>query len=157
EELEGSDDPAVRMHGRVARLQLRLVTDPVGVVDDAEQATEDALALFTEVGDDLGLAHTYYLVGWVHWMQSRAKPTQEATRNILRFARSANSRSLIGRGLIQQMGLLYFGPFTLDEIRAEQQRLREDHEGSLLGRIVDRAIDEDIAVREGRYDDAFAI
>ena len=157
DELDASADPTIRMHGRVARLQLQLLTEPSGIVEEAKQVADQALALFSEVGDDLGLAHTYYLVGWLHWLQSRARPTQDATRHLLRFARNANSRALVGRALVQQMGLLYFGPFTIEEIRAEQQQLWDDHHQSLLGRIVNRSIDEDLAVREGRYDEALAI
>ena len=118
---------------------------------------QDALALFSEVGDNLGLAHTYYLIGWISWLQSRARPTQDAARHILRFARGCEFALAVGRALIQQLGLLYFGPFTIDEIRAEQQRLKDDHEGSLLGRIVDLSIDEDLALRAGRYDECLAI
>ena len=87
DELEAGADPAARMHGRVARLQLRLLTDPAEVVDEAEHVTAEALALFGEIGDDLGLAHTYYLVAWINWLQSRAQPTQTAYDEVLRYAR----------------------------------------------------------------------
>jgi ATP/maltotriose-dependent transcriptional regulator MalT len=113
------------------------------------------LALFSTVDDDLGLAHTYYLVSWIHWLQSRAKPTQAAYEHVLRHARKANSRALMGRAMIQQMGPLYFGPFALDEIRTLLERL--EAEDSMLGRIAVLSVRSALAEREGRYDEAFAL
>ena len=155
DELEQSSNPAVRMHGRVARLQLRLLTDPADVVDQAEQVTEEALSLFSDVGDDLGLAHTYYLIAWINWLQSRAKPTQAAYDQVLRHARKVNSRALVGRATIQQMGPLYYGPFTVDEIRLRLEQLHLD--GSALGRIAALSIEADLLQRDGRFDETLTL
>jgi class 3 adenylate cyclase/tetratricopeptide (TPR) repeat protein len=155
DELEASADPAARMHGRIARLQLRLLTDPAEVVGEAEHVTTEALALFGEIGDDLGLAHTYYLVAWSNWLQSRARPTQIAYDEVLRHARKANSRTLVGRAMIQQMGPLSYGPFTIDEIRVRLESL--DADGSVNGRIAATSIEADLAQREGRYSDSLSL
>ena len=155
EELEQSADPIVRMHGRVARLQLRLLTDPADVVAEADRAIEEALALFGGAGDELGLAHTHYLVAWINWLQSRAAPTQAAYEHIIRHARKSNSRALLGRAMIQQMGPLYYGPFTVDEIRTRLAELEIDD--SMLARIVKLSIEADLAQRAGRFDECLAI
>jgi class 3 adenylate cyclase/tetratricopeptide (TPR) repeat protein len=155
DELEASSIPAVQMHGRIARLQLRVLTDPENVVAEAEHVGEQALALFGTVGDDLGLAHTYYLLAWVSWLQSLARPTQVAYENLLRYARKANSRALIGRVMVQQIGLLYYGPFTADEIREQLVELEADD--SMLGRAVATSVKADLAQREGRFDEAIAL
>jgi class 3 adenylate cyclase len=155
DELEQSAEPAVRMHGRVARLQLRLMSDPEDVVDEAEQATEEARGLFSEVGDDLGLAHTYYLTAWINWLQSRAKETQAAHERILHHARKVNARALVGRATIQQIGPLLHGPFTVDEIRARLEPLEADN--SVLARIAVGSVEADLAQRDGRFDECFAL
>ena len=122
---------------------------------EAEHVTAEALALFGEIGDDLGLAHTYYLVAWINWLQSRAQPTQMAYDEVLRHARKANSRTLVGRAMIQQMGPLYYGPFTIDEIRMRLAALEAD--GSVNGRIAASSIEADLAQRDGRYSDSLSL
>jgi class 3 adenylate cyclase/tetratricopeptide (TPR) repeat protein len=155
DELEASANPTVQMHGRIARLQLRLLTNPENVVAEAEDIGEQALALFGTVGDDLGLAHTYYLLAWVSWLQSLARPTQVALENLLRYARKANSRALIGRVMVQQIGLLYYGPFTTDEIRERLAELEADD--SMLGRAVATSVKADLAQREGQFEESIAL
>ena len=155
DELEQNADPAVRMHGRVARLQFRLMTDPAEVVQEADRATAEARALFSEVGDDLGLAHTYYLIAWINWLQSRAKPAQAAYELMLQHARNANARALVGRATIQQIGPLLHGPFTIEEVRTRLESLEADT--SMLAQIAVKAVEAELHQREGQLDECLAL
>lgn len=155
DELEQSDDPAVRMHGRVARLQLQIMTDPVAVIPRAEVVSKEALALFGQVGDDLGLAHTFYLISWINWLQSRAVPASEAFEQVLEHGRRANARSLVASATVQQAGPLFAGPFTVEEIRARLDRVKQDD--SVLARNTVLMVEADLAQREGRFDEALAL
>jgi tetratricopeptide (TPR) repeat protein len=152
DELERSADPVVRTHGRVARMQLLMLTDPVAVLPEAEAVSEEALALFRETGDDLGLAHAYYLVSWIAWLQSRALPSAAANDRVLEHGRRAGARALVGQVTMQQTGPLFFGPFTIEEIRTRIERIAEDD--SVLARTAVLSLEADLAQREGRFDDA---
>jgi class 3 adenylate cyclase/tetratricopeptide (TPR) repeat protein len=156
DDLERSADPVARMHGRIARLQLRVMTDPVAVIPEAEAASEEALALFSEMGDDLGLAHAHYLISWINWLQSRALPAAEAHERVLEYARRAGARAMVGQVTMQQIGPLSFGPFTIEEIRARLERIAETADDSILARTAVLSLEADLAQREGRFDEALA-
>jgi len=155
DELEHSADPAARMHGRIARLQLNIMTDPVAVIPEAEAASEEALRVFAGVGDDLGLAHAYFLVAWINWLQSRAVPAAAAYQRVLEHARKANARSLLGQATIQQAGPLFRGPFTPEEVEARLEQVRRDD--SALARTSVLMVEASLAERAGRFDDALAL
>ncbi|HLY85780.1 MAG TPA: adenylate/guanylate cyclase domain-containing protein [Gaiellaceae bacterium] len=155
DELEQSDDPAIRMHGRVARLQLQIMTDPVAVIPQAETVSQEALTLFEQISDDLGLAHTYYLIAWINWLQSRAVPASEAYQQVLEHARKANASSLRASATVQQAGPLFYGPFTVEEIRARLEHV--EHDDSALARNTMLMVEADLAQRAGRFDEALAL
>jgi len=155
DELERSPDERARMHARIARLQLRIMTDPVAVIPEAEAASEEALAFFSDVGDDLGLAHAYYLVSWINWLQSRAVPTAEAHQRVLEHGRKANARSLVGTVTIQHAGPLFYGPFAVEEIRARLDKVRRND--SVLARVTCLMVESDLAQRDGRFEEALAL
>ncbi len=155
DELEGSADAGARMHGRVARLQLRMMIDPIAVIPEAEAASEEALAVFGAAGDDLGLAHAYYLVSWINWLQSRALPAAAAHERVLHHARRAGASSLVGLSTVQQAGPLFYGPFTVDEIRARLDEIAQDE--SMLARTTVLMVEADLARRAGRFDEALAL
>src|SRR5262249_24212822 len=125
EELEHSPDAALRMHGRVARLRMRVGSDPADAVEEAESVAAEALAVFAEAGDDLGQAHAYQLAAFASWMRSRAVATEAAVGELLKHAERAGSRILAGRAMMQLSGPLMYGPFEPDTIRARLTQLRE--------------------------------
>jgi class 3 adenylate cyclase/tetratricopeptide (TPR) repeat protein len=155
DELEQSDNAAVRMRGRVARLQLQIMTDPVAVIPEAEAASEEALALFGQIGDDLGLAYVYYLISWINWLQSRAAPAEAAYQRVLEHGRKANARSLVASATIQQTGPLTYGPLTVEEIRGRLEQVKQDD--SITARTTVLWVESDLAQRAGRFDETLAL
>ena len=155
DELEQSDNPAVRMHGRVARLQLQIMTDPIAVIPEAEAVGEEALTLFGQVGDELGLAHAYYLIAWINWLQSRAAPAGAAYDRVLEHGRRANARSLVASATIQQAGWLIYGPFSVEEVRVRLDRIGEDDSVTAHSTVV--WVEADLAKRAGRFDEALEL
>ena len=152
DELIASEDPTARMYGQVARLQLLLLTDPAGVVAEAEEISNQALELFGRTGDDLGLAQAHFLVAWINWLQSRAGPTAVAYQHVLEHARKVNARALVGRATIQQTGALVHGPFTVDEVRERVEQIRDN--GSALARIAVLSVESELEARNGHFDEA---
>jgi len=155
DQLAQSDDPIAQMHSTIARLQLQLMTDPEDIVEEATSVSAQALEVFGETGDDLGLAHTYYLISWINWLQSRAGPTVAAYQKVIEHGRKANARALVGRVTVQQIGALFYGPLSVAEIRARVAGLEADD--SVLARIVTLAAKADLLQRDGRADEAIGM
>src|SRR5581483_447541 len=88
DQLAQSDDPIAQMHSTIAQLQL--MTDPEDIVEEATSVSAQALEVFGETGDDLGLAHTYYLISWINWLQSRAGPTVAAYQKVIEHGRQSH-------------------------------------------------------------------
>lgn len=155
EELERNPDEALAMHGRIARLQLRLETEPRDVVDHAEALADEALEIFLARGDDLGAAHAYSLVVWVNWLQSRALPAKAAAERLFEHAGRAGTLGLQRRAEGILTAALRVGPFGLEDLQAHLALLADQRSPlAELNRIGDLA---EIAYREGRVDDWFAL
>jgi tetratricopeptide (TPR) repeat protein len=143
------------MHGRIARLKLRLLTDPADAVDVAEAVSGEAVRLFTGAGDELGLAHAYHLIARVNWVLSRALESAEAYARVLEHAGRAGARVLTGRTTIEQIGSLLYGPVSRTEIDERVARLRE--RDSVLARIAVVSLEADLCRRDGRTTEALAL
>jgi tetratricopeptide (TPR) repeat protein len=155
EELERHTDPTVQMHGRMARLQMRISTDPHAVIEEAERVSQEALEVFGSAGDELGLARTWYLLFWIEWLQSRAGPALAALDRLAAHADRAGARALAARSSIYMMGPLLFGPFPVDAVRARLDRLRRIG-GPIATNTVLR-VEAHLARLEGRFEEALAL
>ena len=151
-ELDRADDPVLRMHGRVARLDLRLATEPDDAVAEAEALADEALAVFAQAGDDLGAAHTYSLLALASWVRSRAVPTCAALERQVEHAERAGARLLAGRAMMQLIGPLAYGPFETGEIRAWLARLPVAT--SPLARVNAFYVEAELARRDSRFGEA---
>ncbi len=153
--VEQHADPALAMHGRIARVVHGLAAEPEGAVGEADAVVEEALEVFAEAGDELGLAHAYHLAAWMSWLQSRAVPTVAALEPMLEHARRADALGLVGQGTLMMIGPLTRGPFTPGEIRERLQALRS--QDSALARHAVMTIEGHLAHLDGRLDDAFEL
>ncbi|PWU20400.1 MAG: hypothetical protein C5B48_12600 [Candidatus Rokuibacteriota bacterium] len=154
-QLEKDDDPLLRLHGRIARLVLRLETDPRDVITEAERVAAEAAAVFAENDDDLGAAHAQTLVMWTNWMRSQALPADAAAGRVIEHARRANLLALASVAESMTIGTLKHGPFSPEEVRV---RLAERvTEGTALAAVAGAATEAYLAAREGRFDDALAL
>jgi tetratricopeptide (TPR) repeat protein len=153
-ELEASADPSVALHGLIARLMLRLHTDPGDAVAEAEVVAPGAIARFTASGDDLGLAHVYALSAWASWLQSRGMETVAASDLLAEHAGRAGAGELVRLAANLLSGPLMHGPFTPAEARARVAPLRADD--SVGARVAVLRVEAAIASREGRCEEALA-
>ena len=155
EELEANSDEALRMHGRIARLHLRLMTEPQDAVAEADRVAEEALPIFLERDDDLGAAHVYFLIAWINWLQSRALPTKAAAEQLREHARRAGALGLHDRARNLLYAALHNGPFGLEHLRAELDSPAA--RGSPLAELNRFTVGAEIAYREGRPEDYFVL
>jgi tetratricopeptide (TPR) repeat protein len=154
-ELEGASDPAVRMHGRVARSVLRSMTEPSEAVEEAEAVAQAAVALFTETNDNLGAAHAYSLIAWTSWLRSQAVPTMAALDQLLEHARRAGARVLADRAMLGLIGPLVYGPLEPHEIRARLAQLPTAE--SRLATANVHYVEAELARREKRFANALEL
>jgi DNA-binding SARP family transcriptional activator/tetratricopeptide (TPR) repeat protein len=79
-----SGDQRVRTHAIVQRALLRLfITEPGVSVAELLEAGEEAIRVFTELDDDLGLARAWRLVAQGHYLARRAGPSAMASLQAL--------------------------------------------------------------------------
>src|SRR5438270_5132064 len=151
DELEASDDLGMRLHGRIARSELRIFADPQGAMPEARAASEAGLEHFAAVGDDLGLARAWWLLFHFHWMSSRADPAVVSLDHAREHAERAGARALVAMTTVYFMGPLMHGPLTPDEVELRLQLLRGH--GPIADNTVLR-VEAHLLDLEGRYDEA---
>lgn len=79
------------------------------------QVAENALAVFREVGDELGLAEAWQRIGDVHWMASRWQARADALEQALEHARRTGQRREVA-DIMASFGLsLLYGPVPAGE------------------------------------------
>jgi tetratricopeptide (TPR) repeat protein len=155
EELEQADDATLRMRGRVARSVLRVASEPVEAAGEAEEVADQAIAVFTEAGDDLGAAYAYHLAAVTSWLNSQAVATVRAVDLLIPHARRAGSRLLVGRAMMQLIGPLEYGPFETELIRARLAELPASE--SPLAKVNVLWVEAELARRDGRYAEALGL
>jgi tetratricopeptide (TPR) repeat protein len=85
-------DRRLAAHALVQRGLLRLFTE-VGVTPQELQRTaEQAIGVFEDLGDELGLARSWRLVGQAHYLDRQAGPSGDANERALGHARRAGDR-----------------------------------------------------------------
>ena len=78
EEAAASGDRRLEQLSRVEQALLRLNTDPDVATEDTIAVAERALAAFSELGDEGGLARAWSLVGHANWLLCRSERMEDA-------------------------------------------------------------------------------
>jgi tetratricopeptide (TPR) repeat protein len=108
----------------MARLQLRMTTDPVNAIGATEVVAREALEVFTAAGDDRGLALAWLSSFWAEWIRSRAQPALAALESAIEIADRAGEVQIANRAIQYMLGPLFHGPLSPDEVRARIGPLR---------------------------------
>ena len=148
ETLEASDDPALRMHGRLARLELRLWSDAAGATPEVRPTTEEAIRVFEAAQDHRGLSYAWHVRAHAAWLGSRARDTVTAVEESLRHRRAFDAIELGGVRDVVRFGPIVHGPFTSDEMMRHHDSLPDQ------AQLVVRA---QIAYKEGRFDESLEL
>jgi class 3 adenylate cyclase/tetratricopeptide (TPR) repeat protein len=154
-ELEDDPHPAVQMNGAVARLELRMATDPAGTVGEAQHITEKALEAFGAAGDEAGLVRTLMLVFWTEWLKSCAQPALAALERAIELARQCGEHSTASRATAYMLGPLVFGPFSPGEIRERIGPLRA--RGGVMAEQTAMMCEAHLLRLDGRFDEALEL
>jgi class 3 adenylate cyclase/tetratricopeptide (TPR) repeat protein len=89
-ELAGDERTA--MHTALARLLLVALQDLEGFLRDGRAQSERAVAAFTPLGDDLGLAKAWYVRAYADWWAGRSVEAKAAVVQARGFAQKAADR-----------------------------------------------------------------
>src|SRR3954463_5786940 len=142
--------------GRQAR-QREMYTDPQGMdgevlVSDAKRAIE----VFDELGDELGLARAWALLGEALWIQGKMAAAADASERAAEHAHRAGSPRDESLGLGASAMALLWGPMPAAEATRTTGRLLEGAAGNL---VLEANLSGFLACHEamtGRIDDARA-
>jgi class 3 adenylate cyclase/tetratricopeptide (TPR) repeat protein len=147
-------DAAMVANSGVLQLFLLESTDPKRLTDSAQMGAEELIATLQELGDDIGLARAWRLVGDLHWARSRYAAADDALARAISHARRAGDAREEAECLGRYVGSGAYGPAHVREVERRCEELL-----SSPGGIPDRepaALRALASVRamEGRFDEA---
>lgn len=129
---------ALEMRAKIEQAHLRMRLDPAFGVEPVGLAAEEAIPVFQELGDDLGLAKSWIKLADVHWMAARWSSVIEALEQALVYAQKAGDHreesSIQGR---LALALIYGATPVPEAIERVEQALAEaTGHRSVEGRLV---------------------
>jgi len=99
------------------RLDLRALVDPSFSVDEMLAGAEEALHVFEELGDDLGLARAWRAVAEVHLTRCQWGQSAEALERALGYAEQAGGAAEVAACQVMLASAVYYGPTPVVEAR----------------------------------------
>jgi class 3 adenylate cyclase/tetratricopeptide (TPR) repeat protein len=129
EQASRAGDAVTEMRLRVELMLARGQWDPEDWVDEAEELSRAAIALFEDAGNDLGLCRTWTLVAAKLQVIGHAEGDVEALERALDFARRAGDTITERETLAQVAQALYWGPTNAALGTARLERMLEESAG----------------------------
>ena len=153
EEAEAAGDRGVAAHAAVVRLLLEESTEPEERSSHALRQLEAVIPVFEELGDDLGLARAWRLLGDVEWTRSRYGAVDVALGRALEHARRAGATWEEAEALGQYTGSGVYGPAPVAEVieRCDQVLASGGRNRSVQARAL-RAL-ASLRAMQGRYEE----
>lgn len=99
------------------RLDLRALVDPEFGVEEMLAGAEEALCIFEELGDELGLARAWRAVAEVHLTRCQWGQSAEALERALGYAEQAGGEAEVAACQVMLASALYYGPTPVVEAR----------------------------------------
>ena len=147
-------DAAMVANTGILRLFLLESTDPKRLTDSARMGAEELIRTLEELGDDVGLAKAWRLVGDLHWARSRYAAADDALARAISHARRAGDAREEAECLGRYVGSGAFGPAHIHEVERRCEELLSSS-GGIPGRepAALRAL-ASVRAMEGRFDEA---
>ena len=114
----------------VARLDASARQNPA--LDDVRRDTAEAIAVFEELGDDVGLAHAWRRLAVASLTGCAFGEAQQAAERALAYARRSGEHHQIGRTVDQLCTALLYGPTPADAAAARCRELLVEADGDRL-------------------------
>jgi class 3 adenylate cyclase len=119
-------------HALVQRGFLRLFTEAGATAEELVDVAERAIAVFEELGDELGLTRAWRLVAQAHYLARRLGACAEASERALEHVRRAGDH-FEEREIVEWLLVaLFFGPAPATEAAGRCERLLEESSGNAV-------------------------
>jgi class 3 adenylate cyclase/tetratricopeptide (TPR) repeat protein len=115
EEAAAAGDRRSGFLALIERARLRLQTDSEGGTDEVLETAEEALNVFRELGDQLGLSRAWSLVANVHWLRCRYAAMEDVLDRALQHAQKAGDRREVARLRNALARAIVLGPTPVQE------------------------------------------
>jgi class 3 adenylate cyclase/tetratricopeptide (TPR) repeat protein len=149
-------DRGLEAHAQVVLLILKEFMEPERRSEEALQVLEGVIPVFEELGDDLGLARAWRLLGDVHWNRSSYAEADRAFERAIEHARKAGASWEEAASLRQYMGSALYGPTPVSEVirRCEGVTEASDSRSAEAGALRTRGV---AYAMQGRFDEGRAL
>ena len=139
------------------RLDLRALVDPSFGVDEMLAGAEEALRIFEELGDELGLARAWRAVAEVHLTRCHWERSADALERALGYAEQAGGGAEVAACQVMLASAVYYGPTPVVAARHRCDEILEQAAGHPIveGNVL--CYLGGLTAMEGRFDDARAL
>jgi class 3 adenylate cyclase/predicted ATPase len=125
-----ADDAVTAANAAILRLFLLEMTDPKRQTVDVVAEAKRLIATLDALGNDLGLARAWRLMGNLHWNRARYAAADEALAHAIEHARRAGAKREEADSLGKYMGSGVYGPAPVEEIERRCDELLNMSVGS---------------------------
>jgi tetratricopeptide (TPR) repeat protein len=132
EMAEAIEDRRLEWYALLERASRRTVTDPDGSTEELRDTAQHAIAVFEELGDDLGLARAWRAIAHVSRRACRFGEAEQALERALGHSRSADAGPEEARIVDALCTALLYGPTAADAGIRRCKQLLADSDGNLL-------------------------
>jgi class 3 adenylate cyclase/tetratricopeptide (TPR) repeat protein len=125
-----SEDRGLEAHLRIVSVQLKEFTEPEHRSEEALETLESVIPVLEDLGDDLGLARAYRLLGDVHFSRSHYANADRAFEQAIERARKAGAEYEEAESLRLYAGSGLYGPAPADEVMQRCAQIMEVARGN---------------------------
>jgi class 3 adenylate cyclase/tetratricopeptide (TPR) repeat protein len=125
-----ADDAVTAANAAILRLFLLEMTDPKRQTVDVVAEAERLIATLDALGNDLGLARAWRLMGNLHWNHARYAAADDALARAIEHARRAGAKREEADALGRYTGSGVYGPAPVDEIERRCDELLDMNLGT---------------------------
>jgi predicted ATPase/class 3 adenylate cyclase len=125
-----SGDRGLEAHVQIVSLLLKESTDPEHRSEEALETLGSVIPVLEELGDDLGLARAYRLLGDVHFTRSSYAKADSALEQAIEHARKAGAEYEEAESLRMYAGTGLFGPASVTDVMSRCEKIIEVAKGN---------------------------
>jgi class 3 adenylate cyclase/tetratricopeptide (TPR) repeat protein len=123
-------DHGLEAHVQIVSLLLKEFTEPEHRSEEALSTLESVIPVLDDLGDDLGLARAYRLLGEVHFARSSYADADRAFERAIDHARKAGADYEEAQSLRLYAGSGLYGPASADEVMSRCEQIMEISRGN---------------------------
>jgi class 3 adenylate cyclase/tetratricopeptide (TPR) repeat protein len=132
EAATATGDRRLEWYAHLERAGRRHMTDPDASADELHEATTQAIRVFEEIGDDVGLARAWRRLAWTPRSRGHFAIAEDAVERALEYARRAGDGQEVARSADVLCTTLLLGPAHAEEAARRCEDLLEQASGNRL-------------------------